>query len=164
MLSTLKRAFTTLRDHQGNIDSLRSQIAQRDQRIAELEAQVLRTEKAAHHFTEEARYSLETAAEVIEKDDPAQAKALATIAYTLPYVFAGRRHWDDLPCSRMAEEARAMALQLTRQYGFELPDDPVHAVRCLFRLSITVLKPELSLPVEHMRNAWPAKQGAEATR
>ena len=158
MLNTLKWAYTTLRDHQDNAAASRAQIEQRDQRIAELEAQVRRIEQAAHQFTEEARYSLETAAEVIGKDDPARGADLATIAYVLPYVFAGRRHWDDWPCTRTAGDARAMALKLTRQYGFELPDDPVHAVRCLFRLSITVLKPELSLPVEHMRGAWPAKE------
>lgn len=158
MLKSLKWALAELMGHHKEIAALSAQIEQRDQCITELEAKAKRAEQTAHKFTEEARYSLETAAEVIEKDDPARGKELATIAYALPYVFAGRRNWDDWPCTKTAGDARAMALKVARQYGIELPDDPVHAVRCLLRLSITVLKPELSLPVEHMRGAWPAKE------
>ncbi|HGW5540865.1 TPA: hypothetical protein ACNIM8_005951 [Pseudomonas aeruginosa] len=158
MLKFSRWALGELLGHHKAIDALGQQIEQRDQRIAELEAQVKHAQQTAHVFTEEARYSLETAAEVIEQADPARGQQLAAIAFAMPYVFAGRRSLNDPPCSVTSGEARARALKVVRQYGIELPDDPVKAVRCLFRLSITVLKPELSLPVEHMRNAWPAKE------
>lgn len=158
MLKGLKWALAELLGHNQDIAALSAQIEQRDQCIAELKAKAKHAEQAAHWFSEEARYSLETAAEVIEKDDPARSKELATIAFALPYLFSGRRNWEEKPRVEEAAEARAMALRVARQYGIELPDDRVHAVRCLLRLSITVLKPELSLPVEHMRSAWPAKE------
>lgn len=154
----LRNVLGELLGHDKEVADLYRQIEQREQRIAELEAEAKRAERAAHWFSEEARYSLETAAEVIEKDAPARSKELATIAYALPYIFSGRRNWEERPRVEAAGEARAMALKVARQYGIELPDDRVHAVRCLLRLSITVLKPELSLPVEHMRGAWPAKE------
>jgi septal ring factor EnvC (AmiA/AmiB activator) len=158
MLKSLKWALAELLGHNQEIAALSAQIEQRDKRIAELEAKAIRAEQTAHKFTEEARYSLETAAEVIEKADAARGEQLAAIAFALPYVFAGRRSLNDPLCSRTSGEARARAVKVARQYGIELPDDPVHAVRCLLRLSITVLKPELSLPVEHMRGAWPVKE------
>lgn len=158
MLKSLKWALAELMGHHKEIAAISAQIAQRDQFIAELEAKAKHAERAAHWFSEGARYSLETAAQAIEKDAPARSKELATIAYALPYIFSGRSNWEDRPRIEAADDARAMALKVARQYGIELPDDPVYAVRCLLRLSITVLKPELSLPVEHMRGAWPAKE------
>lgn len=154
----LRKVLGELLGHDKEVADLYRQIEQREQHIAELEADVKRAEQTAHKFTEEARYTLTAAAEVIERDSPERGKELATIAHTLPYVFSGRRHWDDWPCTRTAGENRAMALAVTRRYGIELPDDPVKAVVCLLALSITVLKPEQTTPAEYMRNAWPAKK------
>ncbi len=145
MLKSLKWALAELMGHHKEIAAISAQIAQRDQCIAELEAKAKHAERAAHWFSEGARYSLETAAQVIEKDAPARSKELATIAYALPYIFSGRSNWEDRPRIEAADDARAMALKVARQYGIELPDDPVYAVRCLLRLSITAFSRQFSL-------------------
>ena len=158
MLSIFKWAITTLRHHDDQVAALRAEIEQRDQRIAELESNVKAAEKRAHQIAEETRYTLEAAAEAIQKDDAARGEALASLAYALPYVLSGRRHWDDWPCTRTAEGARELALKVTRQYGFELPDVPTVAVKSMLELASMIFLPGRSLPVESWRQRYPVSR------
>lgn len=75
--------------------------------------------------------------------------------HVLPYLLSGRRHWDGPEMQGGADSAVLRAQQLAAEYGFSLPDDPVHRVKAMFDLAMALFNPALSLPLEGLRNHHP---------
>lgn len=125
-------------------------------RVFELEARAEQAEKAAHIFVEEVRYTLEAAAAAVSAGNV--KNDLSTIAMALPYLYSGRRHWNEKPQLDIALEARLGARMLAREFGFELPTDPVEAVKSMLELSCMLLVPSQTEPVQGLRIRYPVQR------
>lgn len=148
--------------HREAVNELQARVADRDRQIFELEARAERAEKTAHMLAEETRYTLESAAQLVSEGDPKTGETLANIAHVLPYVFSGRRHWDDPGYPKAVATALDTARATTREYGFELPDDPAEAVISLLELSSMLFVPSHSLPVDGLRIRHPVTSAIQA--
>jgi hypothetical protein len=146
--------FITKQRHKAEVSELQASLSQQESRVIELEARAERAERAAHQFAEEARYTLESAAWAVHGRD----SDLHTIAHALPYLYSGRRHWNDESHPGTASDARVGAQQVARAYGFELPPDPVEAVKSILELASMLLMPSNSLPVEGLKIRYPVEQ------
>ena len=148
--------MTTSR-HRDVVAQLRTELADKDRRIAELEALTARVESHAHLLVEQTRYTLESAAQVLEQQNLARGEAIAKIAHTLPYVFSGRRHCtgSEMADAYASKSAIETASAITRAHGFELPNDPVEAVKSLLELSSMLFVPSYSLPVTGLQIRYP---------
>lgn len=143
--------FMTKHRHNAEVLELQASLSWQEARLIELEARAERAERAAHEFAEEARYALESAASAVHGSD----SELHTIAHALPYLFSGRRHWNDQSHPEIAADARVGAQQVTRAYGFDLPTDPVEAVKSILELASMLLVPSHSTPVEGLKVRYP---------
>ncbi len=150
--------YITKQRHMAEVSALQARLSEHEARVIELEARAGRAERAAHEFAEEARYTLEAAALVLEAENSQSAASLATIAHALPYVFSGRRHWSEVALPELATDARTAAQKVSRSYGFELPTEPVEAVKSIMELASMLLVPSFSLPVEGLKIRYPVKQ------
>lgn len=146
--------FITKQRHEAEVSELQARLSRREARVIELEARAERAERAAHEFAEKARYALESAALAVRGPD----SDLHTIAHALPYLYSGRRHWNDQSHPEIAADARVGAQQVTRAYGFELPTDPAEAVKSILELASMLLVPSHSLPVEGLKIRYPVEQ------
>jgi len=146
--------FITKQRHKAEVSDLQARLSQREARLIELEARAERAAQAAHEFAEEARYTLESAALAVNSPN----SDLHTIAHALPYLYSGRRHWNDQFHPDIAADARVGAQQVTRAYGFELPADPVEAVKSILELASMLLVPSHSLPVEGLKIRYPVER------
>lgn len=149
--------FITTRRYTTEVSALQKLLQESEQRASALEARAECAEEAAHRFAEEARYALESAAIAADLNSPA-SRALKAIAHALPYVYSGRRHWDEQPVPEITANALQAARSVTRAYGFELPADPVEAVVSIMKLSSMLLVPAHGLPVERLQARYPLQQ------
>lgn len=146
--------FITKQRHKAEISELQASLSQQEARVIELEARAERAERAAHEFAEQARYTLESAALAVKGPN----SDLHTVAHALPYLYSGRRHWNDQSRPEIAADARIGAQQVTRAYGFELPTDPAEAVKSILTLASMLLVPSERLPVEGLKTRYPVEQ------
>lgn len=146
--------FISKQRYNAEVSELQTSLSQKEARLIELEARVERAERVAHEFAEEVRYTLESAALAVHGTN----SDLHTIAHALPYLYSGRRHWNDQSHPEISADARVGAQQVTRAYGFELPTDPAEAVKSILELACMLLVPSHSLPVEGLKIRYPVEQ------
>ncbi len=152
MLITKKR-------HNSELKAIHGVLKEKDLLIAELEERAAKAERAAHELTENARYALQVAADVLREKNQSDGDTLAVIAYSLPYVLSGRRHWNEAAASEeRVVHACTCAEEITRLYGFTLPKNPVDAVLSLLALSCMLLAPSHKVRIEALREAYPLEQ------
>ncbi|MCL6486472.1 MAG: hypothetical protein I4O49_20260 [Janthinobacterium lividum] len=148
-------AFLRAEKERSRIEATQKQLADMDCLIAEWKARAETAERTAHELVEETRYTLGAAAQVLSEKDKTTGDTLASIAHVLPYVLSGRRHWNDTPFDGNPTRAKAAAQAIAHAHGFELPTDPVEAVKALLDLSSMLLVPSYSLPVEDLKRRYP---------
>lgn len=130
-----------------------------DHSISEIQSKLLKAEKAAHELIEQTRYTLESAALVLQEKNTNAAEQLHCISRCLPYILSGRRHWEECPGDAVVSiDARRAVEKLANDCGFELPKDSVEAVKCLLELSSLLLVPAYSLPVDGLRVRYPVNR------
>ncbi|CAJ0807614.1 MULTISPECIES: hypothetical protein [Ralstonia] len=151
-------AFLRAEKERQRIEAMQKQLADMDRLNAECKVRAETAERAAHELVEEARYTLGAAAEVLAEKNQATGATLADIARVLPYVLSGRRHWNDQPCDGNATRVKAEAQAIARSHGFELPCDPIEAVKALLELSSMLLVPSYSLPIEGLKVLYPLEE------
>lgn len=148
----LKRWFISRREHDHVITQLRNEIAAKGHQLAEVNSKALAAERTAHFLVEQMRYTLQAVAPTSTNEE-----AMSALAHALPYLFSGRRHWDDPPMLFCADDMMDSARAVARDFGFALPDDPAHAVQSLLELAAMLLNPGASWPVEMLRSSHPVR-------
>jgi len=141
--------------HLASVAELHELLVERENQLAQLHTRVRNAERAAHKLAENTRYTLESAAYAFEDINKEASHSLHAIAHALPYVFAGRRHWQDHQDPALTAKARAGANAVTRAHGFELPTDPLAAVVSLLALASMLFVPSHCEQVEGLRHAYP---------
>lgn len=149
-----KRFFISKREHDRLVTQLREDIAAKERQVAEVSSKAAAAERTAHFLVEQMRYTLQAVAPTSTNEE-----AMSALAHALPYVLSGGRHWDDPPMLFCADDMMNSARAVAREYGFALPDDPVHAVQSLLELSAMLLNPGASWPVEMLRSSHPIRAG-----
>ncbi|HDR9133262.1 TPA: hypothetical protein QDA91_004407 [Burkholderia vietnamiensis] len=129
-------------------------LAERDRRISELTERAENAERGAHHVIEQMRYVLEVAGDAGRATD---AETIGTIGHVLPYVFSGRRHWNEPAPPESVSENMSAARRIALMHGFELPDNPVMAVASLLDVAAMLFNPTRTFPVEGWRNMHPVR-------
>lgn len=147
--------FVSTHHHKQEIDRLAATLKDKDEQIAALERRAVEAERTRHEFVEEIRYVIEAGGEHVSGNDALRGEHLKVLGHVLPYLLSGRRHWDDPEMPGVADSAVLRAQQLAAEYGFSLPDDPVHRVKATFDLAMALFNPALSLPLEGLRNRHP---------
>ncbi|WP_247391702.1 hypothetical protein [Ralstonia pseudosolanacearum] len=150
----LKRLFISKREHDRVVMQLREDIAAKERQVAEVSSEAAAAERTAHFLVEQVRYTLQAVAPTSTNEE-----AMSALAHALPYVFSGRRHWDDPPTLFCANDMTDSASAVARDFGFSLPDDPAHAVQSLLELAAMLLNPSASWPVEMLRSSHPIRAG-----
>lgn len=148
--------FITTKRYKADLAELQARLAKQTARVFELEARAAQAERTAHVFAEEARYTLEAAAIAVHGDNI--NNDLGAIAGALPYLYSGRRHWDEKADPGVAADAKRAARMIAQEHGFELPSDPVEAVKSMLELSSMLLVPSFSLPVQGLKVRYPIRQ------
>lgn len=146
--------FISKREHDRVVTQLRDEMAAKERHVAELASKAAAAERTSHFLVEQMRYTLQAVAPTSTNE-----KAMSTLAHALPYVLSGRRHWDDPPELICADDMMASARAVARDFGFALPNDPVHAVQSLLELAAMLLNPSASWPVEMLRSRHPILAG-----
>lgn len=147
--------FVSTHRHKQDTDRLAAELRARDEQIAVLEQRVIEAERTRHEFVEEARYVIEAGGDHVSSTDPLRGEHLKVLGHVLPYLLSGRRHWSDPEMPEVADSAVLRAQQLAAEYGFSLPDEPVHRAKAMFDLAMALFNPRLSLPLEGLRNRHP---------
>lgn len=150
--------FVSNSKHLVEVEQLRAELAERDQRISALTARAVKAERGAHEVVEQMRYVLEVAGDAGRADD---AETLGGIGHVLPYVFSGRRHWDDPDMPELVGVRVSAAQHIAAAHGFELPDDPAMAVASLLDVAAMLFNPARTFPVERWRNMRPLRNEVE---
>ncbi|KVN48747.1 hypothetical protein WT12_08350 [Burkholderia territorii] len=140
------------RAHNRVVSVLHDQLESNARDMADLTRRALDAERNAHMIVEQLRYTLQAASRGTRAEDK-----LSGLAHVLPYVLSGRRHWAE-PAgvsdgARMKDEARLLA----RDYGYELPEDPVLAVLSLLDVAALLLNPGAAYLLEGLRNLYPTR-------
>jgi hypothetical protein len=148
----LKRWFISRREHDRVVTQFREDIAAKERHVAEVAAKAVAAERTSHFLVEQMRYTLQAVAPTSTNEG-----AMSALAHALPYVFSGRRHWDDPPMQFCADDMMDSARGVARSFGFALPDDPAHAVQSLLELAAMLLNPSASWPVEMLRSSHPVR-------
>ena len=143
------------RRHKLEIDRLTAELRKRDDEIAILERDVIESERTRHELIEEVRYVIEAGADHVSDSDALRGERLKTLGHVLPYLLSGRRHWDDPEMPEIAGSAVLEARHLAAEFGFSLPDDPVHAVKAMFDLAMALFNPSLSLALKGLQYRHP---------
>lgn len=146
--------FVSRREHDRVVAQLRDDIAAKERHVVEVSSRAVAAERTAHFLVEQVRYTLQAVAPTSTNE-----KAMSALAHALPYVFSGRRHWDDPPMVSCANDMMDSARAVARDFGFTLPDDPAHAVESLLDLAAMLLNPGASWPVEMLRSSHPIRAG-----
>lgn len=147
--------FVSGHRHKREISRLTAELSDKNAQIVALEQRAIEAERTRHEFVEEIRYVIEAGGEHVSGNDALRGEHLKVLGHVLPYLLSGRRHWDDPEMRGVADSAVLRAQQLAAEYGFSLPDDPVHRVKAMFDLAMALFNPALSLPLEGLRNRHP---------
>lgn len=147
--------FVSARRHKLEIDRLATELKSREEHIAVLDRRVIEAKRTRHEFIEEVRYVIEAGADHVSDTDSLRGERLKTLGHVLPYLLSGRRHWDDPEMPEIAGSAVLEARQLAAEFGFSLPDDPVHAVKAMFDLAMALFNPSLSLALKGLQCRHP---------
>lgn len=157
VLNFLLRMYCVWRTTMASMEQLASELEERDCQITALQERALQAEQTRHEFIEEMRYVIEAGSFQVQRDDPLRSEHLKMVGHVLPYLLSKRRHWGDLDMPEFAESVQTKAKQLAAEYGFALPDDPVHAVKSMLDLAFVLFNPAMSFPLEGLRNRYPVQ-------
>lgn len=125
--------------------------------VEELRAKLNESEKEKHNLVEQVRYTLQTAVREIDKAEVDTGK-LEYVSESLPYLLSGFRHWDEQEIIINHNSIREDMSEVARKYNFELPLDGYQAVMAMLNLSMTLMNPLQSAPLESLQQQYPVKK------